>query len=188
MRKNSICKHVPLFIPERESVSRSVTSDSLWPYGLQLDRLFTVRGILQARILEWADISFFRRSSQPRDQTQVSHTAGDSLPAEPQGKPKNIGVSSHSLLQGIFPTHGSNPGLPHCRQILYQLGHQGRPRILEWVFSSGSSRPRNWTGVSCIAGGFFTSWATREAPDFDLEPCISHITIPFASTETFKRI
>jgi len=47
-----------------------------------------------------------------------------------------------SLLQGIFPTQGSNPGLPHCRQILYQMSHKGSPRILEWVaypFSSGSS-------------------------------------------------
>ena len=33
-------------------------------------------------------------------------------------------VGSHSLLQGIFPTHGSNPGLPHCRRILYHLSHQ----------------------------------------------------------------
>ena len=46
---------------------------------------------------------------------------------------QNTGVSSHSLLQGIFPTQRSNPGLPHCRQILYQLGHKGSPRILEWV-------------------------------------------------------
>ena len=48
----------------------------------------------------------------------------------------------------------------HCRQILYQLSHQRSPRILEWVtypFSSGSSQPRNQTGVSCIAGGFFTN-------------------------------
>ena len=51
-------------------------------------------------------------------------------------------------------------GLLHCRQILYQLSHQGSPRILEWVaylFSSRSSRPRDQTGVSCIAGGFFTN-------------------------------
>ena len=74
----------------------------------------------------------------------------------------NTGVGSLSLLQGIFPTQGSNPDLPHCRRILYQLGHQGSPRILEWVvypFSSGSSWPRNWTRVSCVAGGFFTNWA-----------------------------
>ena len=42
----------------------------------------------------------------------------------------NPGVGSLSLLQGIFPTQGSNPGLPHCRQILYQLSHKGSPRIL----------------------------------------------------------
>ena len=69
------------------------------------------------------------------------------------------------LNPGIFPTQGSNPGLPHCRWILYHLSHQGSSRILEWVaypFSMGSSWPRNQTRVSCIAGGFFTSWATRE--------------------------
>ena len=72
---------------------------------------------------------------------------------------------SLSLLQGIFPTQGLNPALPHYRQILYQLSHKGSPRMLEWVaypFSSGSSWPRNWTGVSCTADGFFTNWAIRE--------------------------
>ena len=75
-------------------------------------------------------------------------------------------MSSLSFLHGIFPTQGSNPGLLHCRQILYQVSHQGTPKILEWVaypFSRGSSWPRNWTEISCIAGGFFTIWATREA-------------------------
>ena len=38
-----------------------------------------------------------------------------------------------SLLQGIFPTQGSNPGLLHCRRILYQLSHKGSPRTLEWI-------------------------------------------------------
>ena len=62
---------------------------------------------------------------------------------------QNTGVGSLSLLQGIFPTQGLNPGLLHCRQILYQLSYHGSPRILEWVaypFSSGSSQPRNRTG------------------------------------------
>ena len=40
---------------------------------------------------------------------------------------QNTGVCSHSLLQGIFPTQGSNPGLLNCRQILYQLSHKGSP-------------------------------------------------------------
>ena len=79
---------------------------------------------------------------------------------------KNTGVGCHALLQGIFPTPGLNPGLPHCRQILYWLSHQGSPKILKWVaypFSKGSSQLRNWTGIPCIAVGFFTSWATRES-------------------------
>ena len=79
---------------------------------------------------------------------------------------QNTGVGSLSLLQGIFPTQGSNPGLTHCRQILYQMSHQGSPRILRWVsypFSSRSSGPRSQTGVSCTTDGFFTNWAIREA-------------------------
>jgi len=80
---------------------------------------------------------------------------------------QNTGMGSLSLFQGICPTQGSNPGLLHCRHILYQLSHKGSPRILKWVvypFSSRSSWPRNWTGVSCIAGRFFTNWTVREAP------------------------
>ena len=88
----------------------------------------------------------------------------------PRNSPgQNNGVDNLSLLQGIIPTQGLNPALPHCRWFLYQLSHQGRPRILEWVaypFSSRSSQSRNQTGVSCIAGGFFTSWATREAQEY----------------------
>ena len=77
---------------------------------------------------------------------------------------KNTGVGCQALLQGIFPTQRSNTGLSHCRQILDHLSHQGSPRILEWVAypsSRGSSRSRNWTGVSRTAGRFFSTWATR---------------------------
>ena len=152
---------------------------------------YTVNGILQVRILEWAAFPFSRGSSQSRDQIQGSnpaHIAGrfftswvtreaqeywsgwpipspadlpdrgielgspalqvDSFPTELSGKHEsesrsvmsnslrphglyspwnspghNTGVDSCSLLQGIFPTQGWNPGLLHCRQILYQLSH-----------------------------------------------------------------
>ena len=80
---------------------------------------------------------------------------------------QNTRVGSLSFLLGIFPTQGFNPGLPHCRWILYQLSHKGSPRILEWVaypFSSGSPQLRNWSGVSCIAGGFFNNWAIWDRP------------------------
>ena len=42
-------------------------------------------------------------------------------------------MGSLSLLQGTFPTQGSNPGLLHCKWLLYQLSHKGSPGILEWV-------------------------------------------------------
>jgi len=55
----------------------------------------------------------------------------DSLPAEPQGKPKNTGVGSLSLLQGIFPTQESNQSLLHCRRILYQLSYEGSLTVIQ---------------------------------------------------------
>ena len=92
--------------------------------------------------------------------TQSCTTVCDSMDYSPWNSPgQNTGVGSLSLLRGIFPTQGLNPGFLHCRWNLYQLSHKGNPRILEWVaypFSRGSSCPRNQTGVSCIAGRFFT--------------------------------
>ena len=105
---------------------------------------------------------------------------------------QNTGVGSFSLLQGIFPTQGSNLGLllwpsgsllltppvvriesespwvtsDFCDPMDYTVYGILQARILEWVafpFSSGSSQPRDQTRISCIAGGFFTNWATREA-------------------------
>ena len=64
------------------------------------------------------------------------------FPAEPQGKPKNTGVSSLSLLQWIFLTQESNRGLLHCSQILNQLSYQGSlttPRQLSLIVSCISS-------------------------------------------------
>ena len=56
-----------------------------------------------------------------------------------------------------------------CNPMAYTVHGILQARILEWVafpFSRGSSQPRNWTQVSCIVGGFFTSWATREAQEY----------------------
>ena len=81
-------------------------------------------------------------------ESESRSVVSDSLPPHglysPRNSPgKNTGVGSLSFLQGIFPTQGLNPGLPHCRRILYQLSHKGNPRILEWVaypFSRASSQ------------------------------------------------
>ena len=123
----------------------------------------SVRGILQARILEWVAVSSSRWSFQPRDQTQFSCVSWfykwivyqcatwEALECEwmfshsvmsdsathglqptrlfcPWDFPgKDTGMVCHFLLQGIFLTQGSNLGLLHCRQALYQLSYQGSP-------------------------------------------------------------
>ena len=64
----------------------------------------------------------------------VSHSLGPHGLYSPWNSPgQNTGVGSLSLPQGIFPTQGVNPGLPHCRRILYPLSHRASTRILEWV-------------------------------------------------------
>ena len=66
----------------------------------------------------------------------------DSLSSEPPGKSKNVGVGSLSLLQGIFPTQGSNRGLLHCRWILYQLSYQESPQwVKEWSKTADLEKP-----------------------------------------------
>ena len=84
-------------------------------------------GILQARTPEWVAIPFSRDLPYPGIEPGSPALQADSLPAEPPGKPKNTGVGSLSLLQGIFPTQRLNSGLPHYRWIFYQLSHKGSP-------------------------------------------------------------
>ena len=131
---------------EKVSLSLRLVFPFYWHWFLQ-NRLFWLQWTLK---------------SESESHSVVSNSLWPHGLYSPQKSPsQNTGVDSCSLLQGIFPTQGWNPALPHCRWILYQLSHQGSPRILEWVaipFSSGSSQPRNRTGVSCIAGRFFTSW------------------------------
>ena len=85
---------------------------------------YTVQGILQARIPEWVAVPSSRDLPNPGIKPRSLAMQMDSLPDEPPGEPKNSGVSSLSLLQGIFLTKESNWGLLHCRWILYQLSYQ----------------------------------------------------------------
>ena len=81
---------------------------------------------------------------------------------------QNTGVGSLSLLQGIIPTQGSNPGLLRCGRLLYQLSHKGSPRILEWVSLSLLQRiflTQESNQGLCIAGGplpFLPPWVLGE--------------------------
>ena len=84
-----------------------------------------------SRLEYWSGQPFPSPGELPNTEIKPKSSAlqVDSLPAEPQGKPKNTGVGSLSLLQGIFPTQESNWGLLHCSQILYQLSSQGSYQI-----------------------------------------------------------
>ena len=87
---------------------------------------------------------------KPRSPTMQA----DSLPDEPQGKPKNTGVGCLSLLQWIFPTQESNQSLLHCRQILYQLSYQGSPRQMSlrlkgYIFRLKKQKQR-WFQCVCV--------------------------------------
>ena len=75
----------------------------------------------------WSGLPFPSPGDLPNPETEPRSPAlqADSLSAEPAGKPKNTEVGSQSLLQQIFPTQRLNPGLLHCRWILYQLSHRG---------------------------------------------------------------
>ena len=80
-----------------------------------------------------------KSESESEGHSVVSNSLGLELYSPWNSPGQNTGVGSR---KGIFSTQGSNPGLPHCRQILYQLRHKGIPRILEGVaypFSRGSS-------------------------------------------------
>ena len=79
---------------------------------------FYIIYILSLYICLWTLCLFTQLCLTVCDPIDSSH--GDSLG-------KNTGMSYQALLQGIFPTQGLNPGLPHCRWILYHLSHQGSP-------------------------------------------------------------
>ena len=98
-------------------------------------RLFVTPGTIACRAFltmefsrqDWSGLPFPSPGDLPIPGIKPRSPAlqADSLPAKPQGKPKNAGVGSLSLLQWIFPTHELNRGLLHCRWILDQLSYEG---------------------------------------------------------------
>ena len=120
---------------------------------------FPIPGTLQARTLAWVAISFSNAWKWKVKVKLLSHvwlfaTPRTGFPSPWNSPDQNTGVGSCSLLQRIFPTQGFNPGLPHCRWILYQLSHQGSPKrslccCCCWVASvvSGSVQPHRWQPI-----------------------------------------
>ena len=146
----------------------SVLKTSIFSYWAKSSSVNTIN-FLASHIKCTADSSYYYEKCESESRSVVWATLwSHGLYSRWNSPSQNIVVGSLSLLQGIFPTQGSNPGLLHCRWLLYQLSHQGSPRILERVaypFASESSWPRNRTGVSCIAGRYITNWAISEAPN-----------------------
>ena len=112
-----------------------------------------VHGILQARTLEWVAFPFSRGSSQPRNWTQVSHIASGFFT-------KWVTREATSESEGPWSCPTLWDPMDYIVQGILQARILAR---VSFPFSRVSSQPRNRTRVSFIAGGFLTSWATREA-------------------------
>ena len=120
--------HIHLLVQQRvrvrESKVKCKSLSRVWLFATP----WTIQSMKFSRPEYWSGKTFLSPGELPNPGIKPRSPAlqADSLPAEPQGKPKKTGV-------------------------------------VAYPFSRGSSRPRNWTGVFCIAGGFFTNWAIREA-------------------------
>ena len=127
--ENSFLKPITVKIYESkimQSENCSVMSDSLRFHGLF------------SRPEYWSEQPFPSTGDLPNPGNEPRSPAlqADSLPAEPPEKPKNTGVGSLSLLQGILLTQESNRGLLHCRWILYQLSYQGSNHLYKMMQSA----------------------------------------------------
>ena len=93
----------------------------------------------------WFFISFLTLStfqSESESHSVMSNSLWPHGLYRPWNSPgQNTGVGSHPLLQGILPTQGSNPGLPHCRRILYHLCHKDTVIICSCFFKMTSLPP-----------------------------------------------
>ena len=150
--------------------SRSVGSDCFWPHGLAG---CSVLGISQARILEWVAMSSFRGSSQPRDQTQVSHLAGGfftiwvSREATYIDRKQTEWGKEWELFFLLLPSENvTQAHLTLCDPMVCSfypcnsLGKNTGEDCLSLLQELFPTQGRTW--VSHIADRFFTVWATRK--------------------------
>ena len=121
-------------------LSCSVMSNSLRPHGLQSTRLLCPWGFSRQGYRSGLPCTPPGDLPNARIEPRSPALQADSLLTEPRGKPKNTGVGSLSLLQGIFLTQESNQGLLHCRWILYQLSYQGGPNREPAAAAAAKSR------------------------------------------------
>ena len=110
-------------------LTHSVVSDSATPWTVACQSPLSMEFSSQEY---WSGLPCHSLGDLPNPGIEPRSPAlqADSLPSELSAKPKNTGLGTLSLLQGIFLTQESNQGLLHCRQILYQLICQGSPLIV----------------------------------------------------------
>ena len=98
---------------------------------------------------------------------------------------QNTGVGSHFLLQGVFPTQGSNQGLPHSKRILHRLSHQGSPVSIDKVFAKVSQTvSQRWSTGFC-PGNPLSQLRVQTTPQLPLSP-FSHQTLGWVLEQTGK--
>ena len=132
-------------------LSCSVLSHTLWPHGLQPARLLCPWRFSSQE--HWSGLSCPPPGDLPNPgiEPRSSTLQADSLPSEPPGKPKNTGMGSLSLLQGIFLIQELNWGLLLCRLIVYQLSYQGSPTRLHNGSQNGNKSQKSlFTGIRTL--------------------------------------
>ena len=117
-------------------LSHSVVSYSLRPHGTVATRLLCPQGFFRQEY--WYGLPCPPPEDLPNPGIEPRPPAlqADCLPSEPSGKPKNTGVGSQSLLQGIFPTQELNWGVMHFRWILYQMSYWRSPSLCATILES----------------------------------------------------
>ena len=117
---------------QKTNLKRKLAYDPLIPLlGMYLKKAKT--WIQRLHIPQCSCACLVAQSCQTLYKPMECSLPGSSVLGDSPGK--NPGASCHALLQGIFPTQGSNRGLPHCRQILYNLSHQGNPVFIAALFT-----------------------------------------------------
>ena len=106
--------------------------------------------------------------------TQSCPTLCDPMDYNPWNSPgQNTGVGSLSLLQGIFLTQGSNPGIQHCRQFLYQLSHQESHVYLGHMLNSMQGKGTLTLSASGLSRQDLTPQPLSGDPTFVIVSCLS---------------
>ena len=127
----------------------------------------------------YSNVYYILKSLSHVQLSATSWTVAYQAPLSIEFPGKGTGVGRHFLLQGIFPSQGSKPGLPHCRQMLYHLSHQGKVKYInfqcsETFVSYGSSGPNFvtrwqvwWLNISNNSF-IFSLWNREQTPWRDL--------------------